>query len=131
MRALIADDDAVVRTILSAILESLQVEVDITASGQECLQHLRAVKDRPDKHPQVIFLDMLLQDMTGLEVAAAIDSLFDSEAKPPIVMLSANTQQEIMDRGGPAVPDYFLEKPFTSQTIAVLLRDTLGFKIEN
>ena len=116
MRILIADDDPVVQFLLGSMLGALGHETTAASSGAACLQTLRG-GDIPD----VIFLDMMLGDMSGSEVMKTIRQ--ELPAPPKIVMVSANPSAETRDL--PEQPDFYLEKPFTSAGVAEAL-EALG-----
>jgi putative two-component system response regulator len=112
-KILISDDDPVVRSILSAILQSQGFETDAVESGTECIQY---IQDHADSLPSVIFLDLLLDDMTGVEVMQEIRKTI-SEETLPIVILSANSEEEMLEECGGVKAQYFLQKPFVADTI--------------
>ena len=128
VKVFLADDDPVVRAILSAIFETLGVDISMADSGNGCIQMITELA-QANTLPDVILLDMQLQDLTGLEVLAKIRTIIGDAKKIPVVMLSSNTKQEILDLGPQELPDYFLEKPFTMQTVEDLLTNTLGFTL--
>jgi CheY-like chemotaxis protein len=70
-RVLVVDDHAVARDILRAQLTAWQMEVDTAESGAAAITmaHAAAQVDRPY---QIIVLDQMMQQMTGVEVAAAV-----------------------------------------------------------
>jgi CheY-like chemotaxis protein len=110
MTILIADDDPVVRHILSAILGQTDSSIESVESGQGCLDF---VAERAEKNemPQVIFLDIQLQDMPGTEVLKKLRGAWGASA-PKVIALSGNTREEVEAIDPEFSPDYFLEKPF-------------------
>jgi len=65
-KALVVEDDAVTRTLLEQLLQSLDVEVDLAIDGEEALARLLA----EDYH--IILLDIMLPKMSGIEVMEAL-----------------------------------------------------------
>lgn len=121
---MIADDDPVVRHILTSMLKLLGHEVVTAASGGEAVTMIRE-REATGTLPRFLFLDLLLQDMNGLEVLEQIRGSIPASALPSAI-LSANSEEEL-DHIGPAVrPEYFLEKPFTQEKIAEVLSLALG-----
>ncbi|MCB0345664.1 MAG: response regulator [Bdellovibrionales bacterium] len=121
---LIADDDPVVLHILGSILAVGGHEVLRVDSGQGCLEQLARDKEQ-NKLPSILFLDNLLGDITGLEVLAKLRESFGEDLMP-IVLLSANTKAEMSDYDVDVLPEYFLEKPFTSETVNSVIAQILG-----
>ena len=109
---LIADDDPVVRLILTAILESLSHTVIAVETGTECLSAVA------DSEPNLLFLDHQLPDMSGGEI---LKKLRASNPKLRIIMLSANSEHELKSISPGMNPDYFLEKPFTADTVRLAI----------
>ena len=120
---LIADDDPVVRLILTAILESLGHSSDAVESGSACIEEVTK-RISTQSPPRIIFLDHLLQDMSGLDVLAELRRLTAS-APIPVIMLSSNSKEEILELSPQVTPDYFLEKPFRSETVAAAIAEVL------
>ena len=123
-KVLIADDDPVVRHILTAMVESLGHEVSLAQSGTECLNVVRELHQADDL-PEVLFLDYQLLDLSGIEVLREIRATV-SAATLPAVMLSANTRQELEELNSDVLPDLYLEKPFTAEDVAFVLEEALG-----
>lgn len=123
--ALVADDDPVVQHILGAILEAESYQVKTLSSGKACLDYVTALLSTEDTAAlDVIFLDVLLDDMSGIEVLTKLRAC--SKKLPPVIMLSANSHDEVFDGSELVSPDFFLEKPFVSETVVQALELVLG-----
>jgi CheY-like chemotaxis protein len=104
LRVLIADDDALVRELLGAVLEAGQFELVFAEDG---LSALDAVKT---SRPDCVILDLMMPGMDGLSVCEAIRK--DPEISDVrVVMLTANA---LAARGAwrEAGVDALLTKPF-------------------
>ncbi len=119
----IADDDPVVRHILSAMLESLGHEVSLAESGTEALSILRDLAQAGDL-PEILFLDYQLTDLSGLEVLKDLRGTVSS-AQLPAIMLSANTKLELLELNPEVLPELYLEKPFTQDDVACIIEEAL------
>jgi two-component system sensor histidine kinase/response regulator len=87
LRALVVDDNATNRTILTAQLGAWGVSVDVVDSAEhalEALRHARAAHGRYD----LAVLDMLMPDVDGLELARRV-SADPGTAGLPMIMLSS------------------------------------------
>lgn len=113
-RALIADDDPIVRHILGAILKNAGFEVELAENGARCIATLDSSAPF-----DVIFLDMMLGDMTGMDVLGKIRP----GVSAPVVMISAHQRDEALKMVGETKPSAFLEKPFVAQTVEEALMD--------
>jgi len=65
-KALVVEDEAVTRTLLEQLLQSLDCEVDLAVDGEQALALLLA------HHYDVVLLDIMLPKMSGIEVMEAL-----------------------------------------------------------
>ncbi len=121
--ALIADDVAENREVLSALLRDIGVEVDLTEDGQE------AVKKILTGQYDIALLDIRMPGMGGLEAARKV---WDERGKTALkfVAISASTldheRQGYLDAGF----DDFIPKPFRAQQLYACLSDLLRVEYE-
>ena len=107
---LIVDDNEHLRKILSSILQFSGYEIVEAESGAEAIE--KAASDRP----HLILLDLVLSDMTGIDVARSIKRNKRS-AHIPIIAFSAylaEEEKEAAFRAG--CVDYF-QKPIPAAEI--------------
>src|SRR6478736_2436689 len=124
-RVLIVDDEAGIREAIRQILEYEGLTVKVAASGGE------AITLHPEFKPQVIFLDVKMAGLDGLDTLARIKAL---EPPAQVVMISGHgtiqTALEAVRRGA----FDFLEKPLDSDRLLVTLRNALSqgaLRVEN
>ena len=113
IRILVVDDDRVLRTLVADELCQADFDAVPVASARESLKVLR------DSDYDVVLLDIMMPDMTGLEALQEIRKLEDP---PEVVMLTADTSLttglEAMRHGA---YDY-LTKPTTLDEMEAVLR---------
>lgn len=114
MNVLVSDDDPVVQFLLGSMLSSLGHVAAQATSGAECLDYLATHRS---ELPEVIFLDMMLGDMSGTEVLRTVRQSYSPA--PKIIMVSANPVSELRDLD--IQPDFYLEKPFTMDSLREVL----------
>lgn len=113
---LIAEDNIVNQTVAHRILERFGVEVDIVKNGKEAFE---AEKKRGY---DIIFMDMEMPVMDGLEATRKIkDKKNQHSHKPIIIAMTANSMQEDRERCFEAGMDDFVAKPITLQSIKQIL----------
>jgi len=83
-KILVTDDDPDILEINSTILRNAGYEVYEAATGVECLDMVRR------HHPDLVLLDVILPDMTGLEICKKIKE--DPELKGPFIILFSGIQ---------------------------------------
>ncbi len=106
MRALIAEDDPVSRTLLERVLSSWGYEVVVTCNGEEAWGQLQL-----DEAPSIVILDWMMPDLDGLEVCRRVRAL-ELPAPPYIILLSAKDGKSDIIEGLNAGANDYLGKPF-------------------
>lgn len=107
---LIVDDDPIVRHLLSSVLTAAGHTVTSAPSGAHCISIL-SEQLKTSSPPNVIILDLQLDDMPGSEVLTRIRQI-SQPAHIAVVMCSANTEEEVRKTYPGLDMDCFLEKPF-------------------
>jgi response regulator NasT len=103
LKVLIADDDPIIRLDLRQMLESLGYEVVGEAGdGQEAVTVAR------ETAPEICILDVKMPVMDGIEATAVITE----EALAPVILLTAYSDKELVDRAKDAGVFAYLVKPF-------------------
>ncbi len=115
-RVLIVDDEKGIREALKQVLEYEEIEVQTCASGHE------ALRVYPEFRPHLVFLDVKMEGMDGLETLKRIREL-DPHAQ--VVMISGHgTIQTAVEATQLGAYD-FLEKPLDTDRILLTLRNAL------
>src|SRR2546428_8315546 len=111
-RAVIADDEALMREQLRARLSELWPELEIVAEAKNGVE---AVEQVEEHRPEVVFLDIRMPAKTGIEAAREIANL--NGRLPEIVFVTAYDQYAI-DAFQQGVIDYVL-KPAERERLAL------------
>jgi AmiR/NasT family two-component response regulator len=102
-RIVIADDESIVRTDLKEMLTNLgYLVVGDVGDGRSAVNLARELK------PDVILMDIKMPDMDGIEAA----KILTEEQIAPVVLLTAYSQKELVDRAKEAGVVGYLIKPF-------------------
>lgn len=109
-RVLVVDDNSDSATILRSILEQNSYSVQVALSGKEALAKLE--NDVPD----VVLLDVMMPEMSGLEVLQAIRDN-NATASLPVIMVTAKIQDDDVLAGYQYGADYYITKPCTSKQL--------------
>jgi DNA-binding LytR/AlgR family response regulator len=119
-RAVIADDERLMRDQLRTRLNQVWPELEIVAEAKNGLEAVQAVKDH---QPDVIFLDIRMPGLTGVEAAKEIAQLDlgDDALLPEMVFITAYDQyaMEAFEHG---VLDYVLKPAETERLRATVAR---------
>ncbi len=118
-KALIADDDALIRAMLGSELRALGFTVVEAQNGEEALELY--AKDRPD----VLFLDLLMPKLNGLDALKKLRA--SGHDGVPAVLVTALTRDTVKQFEADGVkPDAYLEKPFRLKAVARIVRQFFG-----
>jgi AmiR/NasT family two-component response regulator len=103
LRVLIADDEPLIRLDLKNMLESLGYEVIAEAGdGVSAVEAARTLK------PDVAILDIKMPSMDGIDAA----NILNSERIAPVVLLTAYSDMDLINRAKEAGVFAYLVKPF-------------------
>ena len=109
---LVVDDEQTVRESVGETLEAEGFRVTLAADGREALERFRA--DRPD----LILLDLMLPELSGVEVCRIIRA----EADVPIIMLTAKGGEVDKVVGLELGADDYVTKPFSLRELTARVR---------
>jgi len=123
-RALIIDDIAINRQILTEQLQRWDIQVDSVKDGVEALTILKSKHDQGEPY-DIILLDYLMPGMNGQELATIISNS-DSLNTPPMIMLSSCDQPLSNDEFSQIGIDAYLMKPVRERRLFTTIIATLA-----
>jgi two-component system KDP operon response regulator KdpE len=116
-RILVVDDEPEITRALRSILTAHGFEPALAATAGEGLDLLLR------RHPDLLLLDLVLPDQSGLEVIRTIRQ--EHKLDVPIVVLSAHGEEESKVQALDLGADDFLTKPFGVRELLARMRATL------
>lgn len=117
-RVLVIDDDPTALRLVGYVFHRADFEVHVAANGVDGLSKVDNVQ------PDVVILDVMMPDMSGLEVCERLRSQ-PSTAQLPIIMLSARGQVEDKISGFKAGADDYVPKPVEPEELVARARALL------
>lgn len=118
-RILVIDDEESVVDIIRLTLEADGFEVKTALTGASGVA--LAKQDKPD----LIFLDIMMPELNGLEVCAQLKE--DPQTSDiPIVIISVKTLKEDIQRGLEVGASAYITKPFDPLTLRDVITNLLG-----
>jgi signal transduction histidine kinase/CheY-like chemotaxis protein/ligand-binding sensor domain-containing protein len=115
LRILVAEDNVINQKVTLLMLERLGYAADVAADGEETLAALR--RQRYD----VIFMDVQMPGMDGLEATRHIRDEWPVEERPRIIAVTASALQEDREACLSAGMDDFLSKPVLLEDLRLAL----------
>ena len=125
MRALIVDDSAQAREIISRTVASLGVSIDKAKSGAEAVSKVAESYQQGNAYYDVIFMDYRMPGLDGIAAAQLIKQQRQLPYAPTVIMVTEADLAEI-DRDGANVIDAFLHKPVSRSGILDALTVLFG-----
>jgi len=115
MKVLIADDELRLRKVVSLHLKKSGFEVIEAGNGKQ------AVELAFETQPDVIVLDVMMPEKTGLEACAEIKAA-PGFADTPVILLTAMAESEDIKKGEAAGADAYLTKPFSPKELIDVIK---------
>ncbi|MCL2663003.1 MAG: response regulator [Oscillospiraceae bacterium] len=120
---LLAEDVEINREIVLALLEPTGLEIDCAENGEVAVNMFA---ESPDKY-DVIFMDMQMPEMDGLEATRRIRALDNPNAKKiPIIAMTANVFREDVENCMAAGMNDHLGKPLNLKEVLAVLKKYLA-----
>jgi signal transduction histidine kinase/DNA-binding response OmpR family regulator len=115
LRILLVEDNLVNQKVASRILLQFGYVIDVVADGQQALDNL-------DKKPyDVVFMDVQMPVMSGLEATEIICQRMPRPQRPTIIAMTANAMKEDEDACRAAGMDDYLSKPIRAEILKLKL----------
>jgi signal transduction histidine kinase/DNA-binding NarL/FixJ family response regulator/HPt (histidine-containing phosphotransfer) domain-containing protein len=119
-RILLAEDNSTNQLVFSRMVQSIDVDLTIAETGQEALEYARAGSF------DIVFMDMRMPVMDGLDATRAIRALGGPWSTIPIVALTANAFADDLKLCRDAGMDDFIAKPMRKAVLMQTLTRRLN-----
>jgi len=121
MKLLVVDDSSVIRKIIKATADVLQMETVEAQDGTEALETLSKVHNEID----LVLLDWNMPEMSGYEVLVEIKSN-DLYRNIPVMMVTTEGQKSNIVAAVRAGAANYLTKPFTTEDLETKIIECIG-----
>lgn len=127
VKILLVEDDEAHAELIVRCLEEHPISTDVlhVADGEAALDYLSGHREKGWSRPHVIFLDLRLPKIDGLEVLREIRATADFDGIP-VVVLSTSRDATDVDKAYLHHANSYLVKPLDFATFSALLSDA-GF----
>ena len=115
---LVVEDEGAQREVLKYNLEAEGFEVVMAENGDEALLLVQ------EEQPDLIVLDWMLPNVSGIEVCRRLKSRAETKAVP-IIMLSARSEETDLVRGLETGADDYMVKPYSVAELMARVRTQL------
>ena len=119
MKVLIADDELRLRKVVSLHLKKAGFEILEAGNGAQ------AVELAKSGNPDVIVLDVMMPEMTGLEACKVIKEM-PQFSDTPVILLTAMAQSDDIQKGTDAGAQLYLTKPFSPKELIEKINEIKG-----
>jgi DNA-binding response OmpR family regulator len=118
-RILVVEDDEDNLTIIRRLLQGANYEVAAVMSGGDALKLLQT------ETFDVILLDIMMPDISGLDVLQKIKAE-SATADLPVILVTARSSDDDLMSGYQYGADYYVTKPFTKKQLLYGINLVLG-----
>ncbi|MDR0361370.1 MAG: response regulator [Planctomycetota bacterium] len=115
MKALLVEDNALIRRVAGAMLEKLGYDAEYAEDGAQ------AVEKCAGTLYDVVLMDMHMPVMDGDEAGKRIRGLPSPHGEVPIIAVTATDNEDERAKTAESGMNAFLMKPFTQETLAEAL----------
>ena len=123
-KILIVDDEAHIRMLIEQTLEELEehdVEFFSADNGEQALEIIR------NENPQLVFLDVMMPKMNGMEVCRRVKKELDLN-NVYIILLTAKGQELDRQKGHEVGADLYMTKPFDPEVLLKKAKEVLSIE---
>lgn len=117
-RVLVVEDDPDIADLIRRYLQKEGFEVDVRAAGRDALNLISA------NPPDLLVLDLMLPQMSGLDICRSVRS-DEKTASIPIIMVTARAEESERIAGLDQGADDYLAKPFSPGELVARVRALL------
>ena len=122
-KVLIVDDEPNILILMEQALEKLEDEDDVELlTARDGVEALNIIKE---EKPDLVFLDVMMPKMSGLEVCNTVKNELGME-DVYIIMLTAKGQEYDKQSGMAVGANLYMTKPFRPKEVLVKAREILG-----
>lgn len=119
-KILLVDDNDINREVAVAMLEPLQLQIEVASNGSEALEMVQR------KHYDLVFMDRYMPVMDGIEATVAIRKLEDDYYRQlPIIALTADAVAGVKEQFIEVGMNDFVSKPIRMKEICEKLKEWL------
>jgi CheY-like chemotaxis protein len=115
-RILIAEDSLINQKILLRMLKQIGCAADVVANGVQAVEAAATIKY------DIVFMDMQMPEMDGLEATRKIVNAMQSSERPKIIALTANSMSGDREKCIDAGMDDYLTKPVRLEELLSTLK---------
>lgn len=116
-RIMVIDDSVVIQKMVEIALENHPYQLSTAMKGEDAIKAIRENK------PNLILLDMMLPDMSGLDVMKAIKAMGAAYQNIPVIILSGKDSPQDKDTAISNGANDFLTKPFHDEDLIVKVKE--------
>jgi two-component system, sensor histidine kinase and response regulator len=127
-RALVVDDNAAAREILTDMLRQLRLRVESVSSGTDALQEL-AKADAQDPY-RLVLMDWDMPGLNGLETGRRIKRGGNLRNVPKILMITEFGREDVRRQAQEVEIERFLQKPVSPSVLFDTLMSLFGAPVE-
>ncbi|HRY62317.1 MAG TPA: response regulator [Candidatus Paceibacterota bacterium] len=118
-KVFLIEDDRFLREMLSQKLSEQKITVDVAVDGKSALEMIKTIR------PDLVLSDLLLPDVDGFDVLAAIQKDPNFANAPVLVLSNLDKMEDIKKAKDLGAKDFMVKSNFTSNEIVAKVKEFL------
>jgi DNA-binding response OmpR family regulator len=114
------EDDRFLREMLSQKLSDHKIKVEVAVDGSSAMEMIKTIR------PNLVLSDLLLPDVDGFDVLAAIQKDPNFANVPVLVLSNLDKMEDIKRAKDLGAKDFMVKSNFTSNEIVAKVKEFLG-----
>lgn len=119
LKILVIDDSEFLRNAMKKFFDNYDIDVSICGSG------LEGIKSASQIRPDIIFLDLMMPNFSGLDVLKILKAL-DTTRNIPIVLITAHNKEDMIEEARKLGISKLILKPLKRSDVFRVMDELLG-----
>lgn len=127
-KVLLVEDDTPTIDIYKTVFDFSGFEIEVADLGEKAINIIKRIEEKKEKAPDIILLDLILPDMTGIDVLKEIKKN-ENTKNIPIFVFSNYTDNEIENLPKEIRPDkVMLKTDFSPREVVEIVKKKINNK---
>ncbi len=120
---LLIEDDPAIVDIYQTVLEGSGYDLEIFTWGEKALEKIEKIKNKEEKKPDLVLLDLILPDMNGIEILKVIKTQEETKDLPVFILTNYHSKDLEKEANGLEVEKFILKTSFTPSELIKMIEE--------
>ncbi|BDU49829.1 response regulator [Haliovirga abyssi] len=119
MKIVVVEDDSQIRELIVYFLQKEKYDVVASGDGYEAIKLIAEIK------PDLLILDLMLPNLSGIDITKIVRDLPEKYGNPLIIMVTAKTETDDVIKGLEAGANEYIRKPFDPRELIARIKNIM------